>query len=98
MANEGLGWDPRTKKHNNPGGDWNPGQGENPSYTLPNKTNSLPLKIGHLKRKQSSSNHPFSGAKMFVSGRANGVTWGIRPPAPPTRGVIFLNPGETHLK
>ena len=27
------------------------------------------LKIGHPKRKQSYSNHPFSGAKMLVSGR-----------------------------
>ena len=36
-------------------------------YTLP-KTNSSPLKIGHPKRKLSSSNHPFSGAKMLVSG------------------------------
>ncbi len=27
-----------------------------------------PLKIGHPKRKESSSNHPFSGAKMLVSG------------------------------
>ena len=33
-------------------------------------TASLPLKIGHPKRKQSSSNHPFSGANcLLVSGR-----------------------------
>ena len=36
--------------------------------TLP-ETNELPLKIGHPKRKRSYSNHPFSGAKMLVSGR-----------------------------
>ena len=36
--------------------------------TLP-KTNSSHLKIGHPKRKQSYSNHPFSGAKwLLVSG------------------------------
>ena len=35
--------------------------------TLP-ETNSLHLKIGHPKRKRSSSNHPFSGA-MLASGR-----------------------------
>ena len=29
--------------------------------TLP-ETNSSPLQIGHLKRKRSYSNHPFSGA------------------------------------
>ena len=34
----------------------------------PLKTNSLPLKIGHHKRKRSYSNHPFSGA-MLVSGK-----------------------------
>ena len=41
--------------------------------TLP-KTDSLPLKIGHPKRKQSYSNHPFHpflGA-MLVSGRVSG--------------------------
>ena len=31
-------------------------------------TASLPLKIGHFKRKRSSCNHPFSGAK-YVSFR-----------------------------
>ena len=36
--------------------------------TLP-ETNSLLLKIGRSKTKQSSSTHPFSGAKMLVSGR-----------------------------
>ena len=36
--------------------------------TLP-ETNSLLLKIDLSKTKQSSSNHPFSGAKMLVSGR-----------------------------
>ena len=35
--------------------------GEGQRGTLP-KTNSSPLKIGHPKRKQSYSNHPFSGA------------------------------------
>ena len=38
--------------------------------TLP-KTNRSPLKIGHPKRKRSYSNHPFSGAKMLVSGRVS---------------------------
>ena len=33
------------------------------------KTNSSHPKIGHPKRKRSYSNHPFSGAKMWVSGR-----------------------------
>ena len=41
MANEGLVWDPRSQKHNNPGSDWNPGQGDNPIYTLP-ETNIAP--------------------------------------------------------
>ena len=36
--------------------------------TLP-ETNSSRLKIGFLKRKQSYSNDPSSGAKMLVSGR-----------------------------
>ena len=42
------------------------------SSTLP-KTNSLPLKIGLLPQKETrkSSNHPFSGAKMLVSGRVD---------------------------
>ena len=44
-------------------------------WNLPRKrtsvpeTNSSPLQIGHPKRKRSNSNHPFSGAKMLVSGR-----------------------------
>ncbi len=38
--------------------------GEIPSLKL-----TYPLKIGLPKRKRSSSNHPFSGAKMLVSGR-----------------------------
>ena len=34
------------------------------------KPNSSPLKIGHPKRKQSYSNHPFSGVNsLLVSGR-----------------------------
>ena len=38
MANEGLGWDPLLKMVHNPGGDWNPGTGDNPRYELvPNK-------------------------------------------------------------
>ena len=41
VANEGLVWDPRSQKHNNPGSDWNPGQGDNPIYTLP-ETNIAP--------------------------------------------------------
>ena len=36
--------------------------------TLP-KTNSSPLKISLANRKGLSPNHPFSGAKMLVSGR-----------------------------
>ena len=32
MANEGLGWDPLLKMVHNPGGDWYPGQGDNPRY------------------------------------------------------------------
>ena len=36
----------------------------------PKITNSSPLKIGHPKRKQSYSNHPFSGVNsLLVSGR-----------------------------
>ena len=31
--NEGLGWDP-LKKYNHPGGDWHPGQGDNPIYNI----------------------------------------------------------------
>ena len=38
-------------------------------FTLP-ETNSSPLKIGHHKRKGSSSNHPFSGA-MLALGRVD---------------------------
>ena len=35
-------------------------------------TDSSPLKIGHPKRKQSYSNHPFSGANLLlVSGRVD---------------------------
>ena len=30
MANEGLGWDSLLKMVHNPGGDWNPGRGEEP--------------------------------------------------------------------
>ena len=41
-------------------------QASSMSDTLPNSSH---LKIGHPKRKQSYSNHPFSGAKMLVSGR-----------------------------
>ena len=37
------------------------------SYTLP-ETNSSHLSPSHPKRKRSSSNHPFSGAKIVVSG------------------------------
>ena len=34
VANEGLGWDPQLKNvSNNPGGDWNPGRGDNPKFT-----------------------------------------------------------------
>ncbi len=29
VANEGLGWDSRLKMVHNPGGDWNPGRGDN---------------------------------------------------------------------
>ena len=33
MANEGFGNGSPTKNvYNNPGGDWNPGQGDNPIY------------------------------------------------------------------
>ena len=32
MANEGLGWDLLLKMSYNPGGDWHPGRGDNPSY------------------------------------------------------------------
>ena len=31
MANEGLGWDPPLKMSCHPGGDWNPGRGDNPN-------------------------------------------------------------------
>ena len=31
VANEGLGWDPPLK-YDDPGGDWHPGQGDNPTY------------------------------------------------------------------
>jgi len=36
--------------------------------TLP-KTKSLPLKIGHPKRKRWSSNYHFLGGELLVSGR-----------------------------
>ncbi len=29
-GNEGLGWDSLLKMFHNPGGDWNPGRGDNP--------------------------------------------------------------------
>ncbi len=32
-GNEGLGWDSLLKMVHNPGGDWNPGRGDNPNYT-----------------------------------------------------------------
>ena len=32
-GNEGLGWDSLLKMVHNPGGDWNPGRGDNPKYT-----------------------------------------------------------------
>ena len=32
MANEGLVRDPLLKMVHNPGGDWHPGRGDNPSY------------------------------------------------------------------
>ena len=32
MANEGLGWDSLLKMVHNPGGDWNPGKGDNPNF------------------------------------------------------------------
>ena len=34
VANEGLGWDSLLKMVHNPGGDWNPGRGDNPRETL----------------------------------------------------------------
>ena len=33
-GNEGLGWDPLLKMVHNPGGDWNPGKGDNPMSTM----------------------------------------------------------------
>ena len=35
VANEGLGWDPLYTKNGlcHPGGDWNPGRGDNPRNT-----------------------------------------------------------------
>ena len=42
VANEGLGWDPLLK-YINPGGDWNPGQGDNPIHgPLPKEGRYLP--------------------------------------------------------
>ena len=32
-GNEGLGWHPLLKMFHNPGGDWNPGRGDNPKYS-----------------------------------------------------------------
>ena len=34
MANEGLVWDPLLKMSHDPGGDWHPGKGDNPTYTI----------------------------------------------------------------
>ena len=34
MANEGLVRDPLLKMFHNPGGDWHPGRGDNPRYTV----------------------------------------------------------------
>ncbi len=34
VATEGLGWDPLLKMIHNPGGDWNPGRGDNPSSCI----------------------------------------------------------------
>ena len=35
-GNEGLGWDSLLKMFHNPGGDWNPGRGDNPKYSYNN--------------------------------------------------------------
>ena len=32
VANEGLGWDSLLTMVHDPGGDWNPGKGDNPRY------------------------------------------------------------------
>ena len=76
----------------------------NPYYfranTLP-ETNSSHLKIGHPKRKGSSSNHPFSGAMLVFGGvnplkKVNPINthyirciwgWSLRGPHP--KGTIF---------
>ena len=34
MYHEGFGWDPLLKMVHNPGGDWNPGRGDNPNHTI----------------------------------------------------------------
>ena len=34
VANEGLGWDSLLKMVHNPGGNWHPGRGDNPSNTF----------------------------------------------------------------
>ena len=34
VANEGLGWDFLLKIVHNPGGDWHPGKGDNPTYDV----------------------------------------------------------------
>ena len=35
-GNEGLGWDSLLKMVHNPGGDWNPGRGDNPTHIYQN--------------------------------------------------------------
>ena len=41
VANEGLGWDSLLKMVHNPGGDWNPGRGDNPNVS-PSSTPKCP--------------------------------------------------------
>ena len=53
------------------------------------KTNIAPENRPGPKRKQSSSNYPFSGAKILVSGRVNVKDYGSRKLVLPE--VFFLS-------
>ena len=79
VSNKGLGRDSLLKMWQNPGGHWHPGRGPYPRYGTVLRKVGGPLKLTAKapenrpgpKTKRSYSNHPFSGAKMLVSGRVH---------------------------
>ena len=53
VTNEGLGWDSLLRMFHNPGGDWNPGQGDIPNYNYITPVSWLiyPRKLGSMVNK-----------------------------------------------